>query len=184
MPNLLDPPVVRAFLELQFGVTCALTGLVWLVQLAHYPIFKHLSARDFSLAMTLHRRALAWVAAPLMLAELFLAALSLGTTFWKIQAFRTAIPALAETSVQVNFAGFLLVVLLWDWTLFRIGPIHEALEDENDSPPPHAKTNANANLDEPLPNRTRLIGDLVRQNAWRTGFWTIRALLLFSLLRM
>lgn len=58
-------------------VSCAfLTGLIWTVQLAHYPAFSYVSEDRFPSFHKFHSRAITWVVAPAMSMDL-LAALAL-----------------------------------------------------------------------------------------------------------
>ena len=59
---------------LQFGISCALFGVIWIIQLVHYPSFKSYEINTFSLSMRSHQDRISWVVIPLMLAELMVAA--------------------------------------------------------------------------------------------------------------
>lgn len=65
---------LRLLLVLNFGVAAFLTGLVWTVQLVHYPGFGLLGRGEFARYHAAHTRRMGYVAAPAMLAELGLAA--------------------------------------------------------------------------------------------------------------
>jgi hypothetical protein len=57
------------------AATWALVGLIWTVQLVHYPLFAEVGAEHFSAYHARHTRQITWVVAPLMGAELVSAAL-------------------------------------------------------------------------------------------------------------
>lgn len=50
--------------------TFALTGLIWTVQLVHYPTFRYVSASQFVAFETFHQRRMSYVVVPLMSIEL------------------------------------------------------------------------------------------------------------------
>ncbi len=51
------------------GATLAMVGLIWFVQVVHYPLFELASERRFDRFSAEHRRRTLWVVGPLMLAE-------------------------------------------------------------------------------------------------------------------
>lgn len=55
----------------QFLSTLALFGLIWFVQIVHYPLFLRLAPETFAAHEAEHATRTGYVAAPLMLAELF-----------------------------------------------------------------------------------------------------------------
>ena len=55
------------------AATWALTGLIWTVQLVHYPLFSQVGRENFPAYHQRHTRQITWVVAPLMLAEVFTA---------------------------------------------------------------------------------------------------------------
>lgn len=55
--------------------TWALVGLIWIVQLVHYPLMATVSTPQFPSYHAAHTRRITWVVAPLMLAELATAGL-------------------------------------------------------------------------------------------------------------
>lgn len=57
------------FLLLHFGVTCALTGLIWTIQVTHYPLFAQVGPENFAAYHEAHTRTITCVVGPLMLAE-------------------------------------------------------------------------------------------------------------------
>ena len=53
-------------------VAAALAGLIWTIQLVHYPLFALVGAAEWPRYETEHQRRITWLAAPLMLANLAL----------------------------------------------------------------------------------------------------------------
>jgi hypothetical protein len=52
------------------GATLALTGLIWTVQLVHYPLFAGVGAEGFTAYEAAHQTRITWLVGPLMLVEL------------------------------------------------------------------------------------------------------------------
>jgi hypothetical protein len=55
-------------------VAAALAGLIWTIQLVHYPLFARVGAADWTAYEAEHQRRITWLAAPLMLLDVGLAA--------------------------------------------------------------------------------------------------------------
>lgn len=67
------------------ALTWALVGLIWVIQLVHYPLFAGVGRSEFRAYHAAHTRRITWIAGPLMLAEVGSAALLLATGlthFW------------------------------------------------------------------------------------------------------
>ena len=56
-----------------------MTGLIWLVQLVHYPSFRFVDRESFTAFHQLHSNRITWIVAPMMAAELGSALLLLST---------------------------------------------------------------------------------------------------------
>ena len=52
------------------AATWYMVGLIWMVQLVHYPLFGAVGERGFAAYAAAHQRRITWVVAPPMLAEL------------------------------------------------------------------------------------------------------------------
>jgi hypothetical protein len=61
------------------AATWALVGLIWTIQLVHYPLFARVGEQGFVAYHQEHTRRITWVVAPLMFAELMTA---VGLMFW------------------------------------------------------------------------------------------------------
>jgi hypothetical protein len=97
------------------GATWFMVGVIWIVQLVHYPMFEALDRARFSSSHAYHSRSISIVVVPAMLAELVLAAL-LG---WK-ESFH---------DLKLNCA-FGILIVIWATTFFIIVPLHERLRAE------------------------------------------------------
>lgn len=96
------------------ALSWALFGLIWTVQLVHYPSFHFVP--DFSAFHPHHTRSISFVVAPLMVTEL-------GLAIWLV--FRTG-------GEWVWVVALALVIVIWIITFFRAIPLHDALSIARD----------------------------------------------------
>ena len=108
--------MVRSILLVQLAATLLMTGLIWFVQLVHYPLFARVGAQQFATYEAEHQRRTTWVVAPLMLAELATALLTV--------APRLRPPAASATG---SWAGLALVIAIWLSTALIQVPLHTQL---------------------------------------------------------
>lgn len=101
-------------LAANLAVTACLTGLIWVIQIVHYPLFAHVGAAEFARYHALHVERITWLVGPLMLAEVVLAGVLVveGT-----QAPR-----------WLAWAAAALVGVAWLSTAVLSVPLHGALE--------------------------------------------------------
>jgi len=66
---------MNALLAAHFAATWALVGLIWMVQLVHYPLFAQVGPDTFRAYHARHTRRITFIVAPLMAAELLTAVL-------------------------------------------------------------------------------------------------------------
>jgi len=99
------------------AVSWALTGLIWTVQLVHYPSFHHVAESDFQLFHRHHSSSITWIVMPLMLLELVLSCWAAVNHGWSVPIL---IPLLA-------------VVAIWGCTFFISIPLHQVLEQGKDA---------------------------------------------------
>lgn len=110
----MNTPLSTTLLLLQLAATLFMTGVIWFVQLVHYPLFAAVQGDDFSSYARQHATRTTWVVAPAMVVEATTAALLL----W----FRPP-----GVPFSLAAAGLILVVLLWVSTTFVQVPCHEIL---------------------------------------------------------
>ena len=101
------------------AATLAMTGLIWFVQLVHYPLFSLASERRFGDFAHEHQRRTSWIVAPLMLVEAGTAAILVST----VQPPETR--ALA-------WLGAGLLLLIWLSTALVQVPLHRRLLEHRD----------------------------------------------------
>ena len=107
---------VRFALLLQLLATLAMFGLIWFVQIVHYPLFLLVPSAQFPAYEAAHANRTTYVVAPLMLAELATAALLL------IPAWRPSVIPAVEA-----WAGSALVGVVWLSTGLVQVPLHNRL---------------------------------------------------------
>lgn len=99
-------------LLLHAAATCAMTGLIWFVQIVHYPLFAAVDAGSFTAYHQAHTRLTTFVVAPLMLAELAAAVV-----------IATHAPHLAHG----RWLGLALLAVVWAVTFGVSVPSHDVL---------------------------------------------------------
>lgn len=98
------------------AVTLMMFGVILVVQLVHYPLFRFVGSEAFQTYETEHVRRITWIVGPLMLVELATAVL----LFW--------IRPRGVTILQVGLGGGLLVGV-WCATAVLQVPLHRRLAD-------------------------------------------------------
>lgn len=94
--------------------TWALVGLIWFVQIVHYPLLGGVGERQFPSYEQRHCRLTTWVVAPLMLTELATAAL-------------LCFAMSPEVESGLAWIGLGLVILIWASTALLQVPAHNSL---------------------------------------------------------
>lgn len=105
---------MRGVLVAHAAATWAMTGLIWFVQIVHYPLFANVGRQEFTAYEAAHARLTTWVVAPLMLAEL-IAALSI------VLSAPQPIPS------RERWLGLAMVGALWLSTAAVQVPLHNRL---------------------------------------------------------
>ncbi len=114
-----NSPIHDAVFLLQVFCTLAMTGIIWFVQIVHYPLFTGVED-GFTEYERRHARQTTWVVAPLMVVELATA-----VTLW------LSPPSFIRTKEAIF--GLLLVLVIWASTFFLQVPIHERLSRSFDA---------------------------------------------------
>lgn len=96
------------------ALTWCLVGLIWTIQLVHYPLFAGVGAGGFPAYAAKHSRRITSLVAPLMLLEVLTGALLLFSP--------PPVPP-----VWVWWAGTALLALIWASTAFVQVPLHARL---------------------------------------------------------
>lgn len=103
-----------ATLLLQSAATLTLVGLIWFVQIVHYPLFARVGDSQFVSYEVDHQRLTARVVAPLMLAEIAAATLLVWSRPPGVSRWPT-------------WVGLVLIVTIWLLTVLVHVPQHTAL---------------------------------------------------------
>lgn len=111
MPNQLTAliPTVHA------GATWFMTGLIWFVQIVHYPLMGAVPSDTFPAFENAHQRRTTWVVGPVMLVEASSAVLLL----W--------LPHGDFAGTTLRWSGLALLALIWASTFALQVPLHAKL---------------------------------------------------------
>ena len=108
-----------------------LIGLIWIVQIVHYPSFLYVEKTKYFDFQDFHMKRISYIVVPLMLTEL-LSALAL-------------IPK--NTNLEVRgilfWISFILMAFIWIWTFFINVPLHSKLTHSFDDKLIHALIRSN-----------------------------------------
>ena len=106
---------MKLLLAVHAFATVAMSGLVWFVQLVHYPLFAKVGSSAFAGYHPAHSTRTGWVVVPLMLLEALTA---------------VAIVLLRRTGVPLAQAwiGLVLLLAVWASTFLVQVPLHRRLE--------------------------------------------------------
>ncbi|MBD2770267.1 hypothetical protein IC235_20465 [Hymenobacter sp. BT664] len=105
---------LRLLLLLNFATAAYLTGLIWTVQVVHYPGFGLVPKEAWAAFHAAHTRRMSQVVLVPMVVEL-------GLALWLAWAGRAALPS------GVGWWSLVLVLLIWAATFFISVPFHNRL---------------------------------------------------------
>ena len=97
----------------------AMTGLIWFVQVVHYPLFPYAAAGDFPAFASEHQWRTGWVVGPLMLLEAATATLLL-------------VSPMGPAALRLAWFAWALLVSIWLSTAFVQVPLHRRLASRFD----------------------------------------------------
>lgn len=113
-PAMLAPALITAAFWAQAFASCALAGLIWFVQVVHYPLLRLVGPDTFASYHAAHTRRTTLVVAPLMLAE----------------ALAALVLVVDSPGSATALAGLALVALIWASTFLVQVPLHNRLARE------------------------------------------------------
>lgn len=105
---------MKALILAHLLATLTLFGVIWTIQLVHYPLFGGVGADGFAAYAEQHRIRITWIVLPAMLVEL-------GTAVWFVFDRPAAWP------VWATWAGLALVGVIWLSTALLQVPLHSVL---------------------------------------------------------
>lgn len=104
-----------------------MTGLIWLVQLIHYPSYKYINPTKFSAYQNFHTTTITFIVGPVMVMEIF-----------------TGMAILFDQKLNllssINFTG---LILIWAATVFFSVPLHGKLSTGSDLQTIHSLISTN-----------------------------------------
>ena len=109
-----------------------MTGLIWFVQVVHYPLYTRVGLAEFPLYHADHARLTTWVVAPVMLVELVAAVVrrtSLTAT-WTAAGFNAVTVRQARRAADLGLA---LTLVNWVSTALIQVPLHGRLDEGFDA---------------------------------------------------
>lgn len=121
----------------QVASTFSMVGLIWLIQIVHYPLMAMVGRDEFHQYELAHTRLITWIVAPLMLAEVATA----GLMVW----YRSELIAPAPV-----WTGIALLAVIWIATAMIQVPQHKKLIASFD----------------PATHRRLVTGNWIRTIAW------------------
>lgn len=141
-----DDMLASANMLLCLAATLFMTGVIWVIQLVHYPLFAQVGAEGFVSYHAAHSQRITWVVLPAMLVE--------AITALVLVALRPA-----EVPAWLALVGLALVGIIWGSTFFLQVPFHNQLGVFRDSEA-----------------RSAAIAGLVATNWVRTVAWSLRSM--------
>lgn len=150
-----SPSVFAAILVVHAVAIWMMTGLIWFVQIVHYPLMAQVGREGWTDYERAHQARTTWIVAPVMLIELVSA---IGVLVL-VQA--GVGPAVSPIVIPALWFGTCLLGVVWASTFLIQVPLHKKLSHEY---------------------RDRVHASLVRSNWLRTAAWTGRAVLVAAML--
>ena len=109
-------------LIIQLAATGVMTGLIWFVQVVHYPLMAAVGRDEWINYENTHTRLTSYVVAPGMLLEVLSAAFVL----------YAAVQQPDDISIAIVVAATILLAGIWASTFFIQVPLHKALSEDHD----------------------------------------------------
>ena len=97
------------------SITILMLGIIWFVQLVHYPLFPKADLNNFKNFHSEHTKRISWIVAPLMISE----GLVSTVLFVKMPSI-------------ITFIGLSILIFIWISTFFIQVPINNKLNKEFD----------------------------------------------------
>ena len=105
---------IRLVLLLHLFTTVFMTGVIWMIQVLHYPLFNLVGRENFSAYEAAHSNLISLIVAPAMLLEL-------GFTAWIFFVPPASVPS------SLNWLNTILLAIIWLSTAFLQVPQHSIL---------------------------------------------------------
>ena len=97
-------------------ITCwAMIGVIWIIQLVHYPAYRFIDESKFIQYQKFHSRQITYFVAPVMILEMM-------TTGWLMYfIFQT------KNNLTLFLLSTLFLLIVWGVTFFKMVPLHNVL---------------------------------------------------------
>ena len=102
---------MTSYILINILFTAFMTGVIWLIQLVHYPSFRYVSRDQWSQAHQHHTKRISWIVAPMMIAE------GICRLYWIYMELN-----------WVSLASSCLILAVWVSTFLIQVPHHQKLE--------------------------------------------------------
>jgi uncharacterized membrane protein len=112
--------VPNTILLINAAATIFMAGVIWLVQLVHYPLMANVGAEGYRQYQQLHEKWITWVVCPPMLIELVTAILLITHSANQFAQWKV-------------WTGIALVIVIWLSTAFLQVPCHSLLTEGFDA---------------------------------------------------
>ena len=99
-------------LLIHFSVCLVMTGVIWIVQVVHYPTFRFINNNNFNLFSSFHVKSIGFIVVPLMLIEA-----------------TTATILVLKYPNKAIFINFTLLMITWVFTFAVSMPLHKDLQN-------------------------------------------------------
>ena len=111
---------MRYLLLIHIAATLTMLGIIWVIQIVHYPLFAQVGEEHFQAYEQAHTRLITFVVFPPMVIEL-------------VTGIMLVLNRPIGVSGWVPIAGLLLVILIWLSTAFLQVPMHNILSSGFDA---------------------------------------------------
>lgn len=106
----MNPEIINWLLAAHAFITIFLTGLIWFVQIVHYPLFKRVGVLEFARYERENTRRTGWLVGAPMLLE-----------------FALAVALAFSLGGSLAWGGLGILVIIWLSTAVRQVPLHQRL---------------------------------------------------------
>jgi hypothetical protein len=120
----------KILIIIQLAATLSLAGVIWLVQIVHYPLFGYVGDEKYRFFHDAHMNRITYVVAPLMIAE-------------AVSATLLVFYPLPDVDRRILWIGIGLILAIWLSTFFLQVPLHERLAQGFDAETHRSLVNTN-----------------------------------------
>lgn len=107
---------MQELLLIHFSLCLLMSGVIWMVQIVHYPSFKFIDEKRFNSFSAFHVKAISYIVLPLMFCEL-----------------ATATLLAIKRPDLVFISNLFLLICIWLVTFFISMPLHKKLGSKRDT---------------------------------------------------